>query len=183
VSIEADCTEHDGDSFPTRSKIKFEFPERDGRSAFALYWYDGGQLPPIELFEGVTLAVDEGGTDIPPPFVSGALLIGDKAKMYAAGDYADRGIQIVGPVEELAVEFPRSTGHEQEWFNAIRNPNTPAMSNFPDYAGPLTETILLGNLALWKRGRVDWDAEKARPVNDPSLERMVRPSFPAGYEI
>ena len=25
------------------------------------------------------------------------------------------------------------------------------MSNFPDYAGPLTETILLGNLAVWKR--------------------------------
>ena len=23
------------------------------------------------------------------------------------------------------------------------------MSNFPDYAGPLTETILLGNLAVW----------------------------------
>ena len=35
--------------------------------------------------------------------------------------------------------------------------NKPAMSNFPNYSGPLTETILLGNLAVYKRGKVEWD--------------------------
>ena len=37
------------------------------------------------------------------------------------------------------------------------------MSNFPDYAGPLIETILLGNLAVWKRGRVEWDPKNLKP--------------------
>ena len=42
VSVEAECPEHDGDSYPARSKIKFEFPKLDDRPAFTMYWYDGG---------------------------------------------------------------------------------------------------------------------------------------------
>ena len=52
------------------------------------------------------------------------------------------------------------------------------MSNFPDYAGPLTETILLGNLAVWKRGRVEWDPKNLKPLNDPSLEQDRAPRVP-----
>ena len=101
VAVEAECPEHDGDSYPARSKIKFEFPELGGRPAFTMYWYDGGNLPARELFKDVTLTTktDE-GKDVPPPYQSGVLLIGDKAKMYAAGDYADSGIQIVGADED-----------------------------------------------------------------------------------
>ena len=86
--------------------------------------------------------------------------------MYAAGDYAEAGIQIVG-AEEMDVDYPKSPGHEKEWFIAMRDSKKPAMSNFPDYAGPLTETILLGNLAVYKRGRVEWDPVNLKPLNDP----------------
>jgi predicted dehydrogenase len=183
ISVEAECPEHDGDSYPTRSKIKFEFPELDGRAAFTMYWYDGTNLPQPELLQGVTLTVkEEDGTEVPPPFQSGVLVIGDKAKMYAAGDYADRGVQVIG-AEELKVDYPKSPGHEKEWFDAMRDPKKPATSNFPDYAGPLTETILLGNLAVWKRGRVEWDPKNLKPMNDPALERIVHCEYRDGYEV
>jgi predicted dehydrogenase len=183
TSVDAECPDHDGDSFPTKSKIKFKFPELDGRAPFVLYWYDGGNLPPAELFADVTLRAEVGGEDFAPPYRSGALLIGDRAKMYAAGDYADLGIEIIGDVEEIEVDYPRSVGHEREWFDAIRNPSQPATSNFPNYAGPLTETILLGNLAVWKRGHVDWDPKNLKPLNDPSLERIVHCEYPDGYQV
>jgi predicted dehydrogenase len=182
VAVEATCPEHNGDTYPRPSTIKFEFPELNGRAAFTMYWYDGGNLPPRELFKDVTLEVEEDGRKIPPPVPSGVLLIGDRAKMYAAGDYAERGIQIVG-AEELKVDYPRSPGHEKEWFDAIRDPKKPATSNFPDYAGPLTETILLGNLAVWKRGRVEWDPVNLKVLNDPSLQRIVRTEYRSGYEV
>ena len=183
VAVEAECPEHDGDTYPRPSKIKFEFPELNGRPAFTLYWYDGGNLPPSELFKDVTKVVKEDdGSEVPPPDKSGVLLIGDKAKMYAAGDYADRGIQIVG-AEEMKVDYPRSPGHEKEWFIAMRDPSKPATSNFPDYAGPLTETILLGNLAIWKRGRVEWDPVNLKPLHDPSLEKIVRTEYRDGYAV
>ena len=183
ISVEADCPEHDGDSYPTRSKIKFEFPKLGSREAFTLYWYDGGNLPAPDTFKGVTLTTKDDGKETPPPCESGTLIVGDKATMYAAGDYADRGIQIVGDVPELQVDYPHSPGHEKEWINAITDRSKPAMSNFADYAGPLTETILLGNLAVWKRGKVEWDPVNLKPLNDPSLERIVRTEYRKGYEI
>ena len=67
VSVEAECPEHDGDTYPSKSKIKFEFPELNGRGAFTMYWYDGGNLPSPELFKGVTLTVKDEGKDVAPP--------------------------------------------------------------------------------------------------------------------
>jgi len=182
MAVEAECPEHDGDTYPRPSKIKFDFPELNGRQAFTLYWYDGGNKPPAELFKDITLQVDIDGKKVPAPVPSGVLLIGDKAKMYAAGDYADQGIQTVG-AEEMDVDYPKSPGHEKEWFIAMRDPSKPAMSNFPNYSGPLTETILLGNLAIWKRGRVEWDPVNLKPLNDPSLEKIVRSEYRDGYEV
>jgi hypothetical protein len=184
VSVEAECPEHDGDSYPNRSQIKFEFPELAGRAPFTLYWYDGGNIPSADLFTGVTLTTkDEGGKDIPPPHRSGCMFVGDQAKMYAAGDYAELGTQIVGDVKELDPEYPISPGHEKEWFIAIEDSSKPAMSNFPDYSGPLVETILLGNLAIWKRGKVEWDPKNLKPLNDPSLERIVHCEYRDGYQV
>ena len=182
VSVEAECPEHDGDSYPARSKIKYEFPKLGDRPAFTMHWYDGGNLPPNELFEGVTLEATIDDKKHKPPAPRGVLLIGDKAKLYAAGDYAECGIQIVG-ADEIDVDFPRSPGHEKEWFIAMKDPSKPAMSNFPNYSGPLTETILLGNLAVYKRGKVDWDPVNLKALNDPSLQKIVHPTFRDGYEI
>src|SRR5215213_1428827 len=82
VSVEAECPEHDGDSYPPRSKIVFEFPELNGRKPFQMTWYDGGNLPDRSLFKGVTLTTKtDDGKEIPPPHQSGVLLIGDKATM------------------------------------------------------------------------------------------------------
>jgi hypothetical protein len=184
VSVEADCSEHNGDSYPERSTIKFEFPELDERPALTMYWYDGGNLPPRELFAGVTATTKNNkGEDIPPPCQSGALIIGDKATMYAAGDYAERANQIVGNVPVLDVDYPISPGHDKEWFIAMKDSKRPAMSNFPDYAGPLTETILLGNLAVYKRGNVEWDPKNLKPLNDPSLMTIVKREYRDGYEV
>jgi len=188
ISVEAECPEHDGDSYPARSKIKYEFPKLGDRPAFTMYWYDGGNLPDPEIFKGVTLTTKSGdGKEMPPPHISGVVLVGDKGKMYAAGDYAEQGVQLLDlagkVVEAKDVDYPRSPGHEKEWFIAMKDPRKPAMSNFPNYSGPLTETILLGNLAVYKRGKVEWDPINLKPLNDPSLEKIVRPTYRDGYEI
>ncbi len=187
TAVEAEHSGHDGDSYPSWSKIKYEFPELDGRAPFTMTWYDGGQLPPQELFDDVTLTVERDGKQIKPE-VSGALIVGDQAKMYAAGDYAERGIEIVG-AEELDVEYPICPGpenaderHKLEWFTAMHDPSKAPTSNFADYAVPLTETILLGNLAVFKGGRVEWDAKNLQ-ASDPELQRIIKPVIPEGYEV
>ena len=54
------------------------------------------------------------------------------------------------------IKYPRVKSVYQEWADAIRAGTQPG-SNFPGHAAPLTEMVLLGNLAL-KLGRVDVNA-------------------------
>ncbi len=179
VSVEATTAPHDGDSYPAWSRIKFEFPAREGREAFTLHWYDGSQLPDKKIFAGVTLKVRKK----PAPYVSGTMIIGDKAKLYAAGDYAEEGNQLIGDSTAPEVEYPKSPGHVKEWFMGMEDASYKPMSNFVTYGGPLTETILLGNLAVWSPGKVEWDAKNITPTNRPELARIVNPGLRAGYEL
>ena len=85
------------------------------------------------------------------------------------------------------VDFVHSPGHFAEWVRAIKG-GKPAMSNFPDYAGPLTETILLGNLAVWvaaagKGEKVEWDAKNLKVKNISGLEEIVQPTYRQGYSL
>ncbi|HUY92204.1 MAG TPA: hypothetical protein VMV10_25920 [Pirellulales bacterium] len=72
---------------------------------------------------------------------------------------------------------------------AIRG-GEPAMSNFPDYAVPLTETILLGNLAVWAAPnegelgkKIEWDAKNLKATNAREVAEVIRPKFRKGYTL
>ena len=81
-----------------------------------------------------------------------------------------------------------SPGHFDEWVRAIQG-GEPAMSNFPDYAGPLTETVLVGNLAVWVADqpglgqKVEWDAKNMKVKNIDGLEPAIKPTYRKGYTL
>ena len=171
ISVEAESPGHNRETYPARSVIRFEFPEYKGRPALRMTWYDGGKRPPQELLEGEKAAG------------SGCLIIGEKGKYYAPGDMGDRGVYLPkGTIQPPQVEYPKSPGHFAEWVRAIKG-GEPAISNFPDYAGPLTETILLGNLAIWSGKKVEWDAQDLKATNAPELARIVNRKYCEGYSL
>jgi predicted dehydrogenase len=174
-AVVATTSGHNRDSYPSWSIITFEFPAKGGRPAVKLFWYDGGKFPPDELLDGRK------------PSDNGCCVVGDKGKLYAPGGYADNDLQFLGGARDMKVEFPRSPGHFEEWVNAIRG-GPPAMSNFPNYAGPLTEVVLLGNLAVWAADkgegkRIEWDAKNLKTLNAPEVEHLVRPVYRKGYTL
>ncbi len=174
ISVQAVCSGHNKDSYPKWSIINYEFAATDKRPAVKLVWYDGGKRPDKELLDGKT------------PGGSGAVVVGDKAKLYSAHDYGAR-FEIFGDVKEPEVEFERSPGHFAEWVRAIKG-GQPAMSNFPDYAGPLTEMVLLGNLAVWAAAegegpKVEWDAKNMKAKNVEGLEEIIKPIYRDGYTL
>ena len=135
-----------------------------------MVWYDGGKRPPAELFEDRK------------PAQSGALLVGEKGKLYSPGDYGERRV-LLGGAQETEVTYPESPGHFDEWVRAIQG-GVPAMSNFAGYSGPLTETILLGNLAVWADGKqIEWDAANMKATNAPEVDPIIRPEYRHGYSI
>lgn len=169
--VRAQTSGYNRESYPRWSIIKYQFLSTKTRPGLTLTWYDGGKHPALDLLpRGRGLA--EGGS----------LIIGDKGVLYTPGDYGSGG-KIHGGVDVGEVHFEESPGHFHELVRAIKT-GVPAMSNFPDYAAPLTETVLLGNLAVWADGaRVEWDAKRQRAHNLPDLSALVKPKYREGYSL
>jgi predicted dehydrogenase len=175
TAVQAKTSGHNRDSYPAWSVIEYEFPANSWRPALKAYWYDGGKKPPRELFEGKEMP----GT--------GCLVIGDKGKFCGGGDASDQGPILIGKATTPKVEWVNSPGHFEEWIRAIKG-GPAAVSNFPDYAGPLTETMLLGNLAVWAADKgegkkIQWDAKNLKTLNAPEVEHIVHPTYRKGYTL
>jgi len=200
TSVVAESSGHDFNSFPAVSKIWFEFPATDWRGAITCTWYDSKNKPEPEVFSKY---------GIEKPADSGALIIGDKGVLYTPGDYgleyqllAEGGAKIddiagleyrKAPTDDNSKDM--DTRNKLEWFTAMWE-NKPELcySNFPNYAGPLTETILLGNLAVWtapkagqKGEKIEWDAVDLNVTNLDKLKtkgvaELVRPKYQPGYD-
>ena len=175
ISVQAVTSGHNKDSYPKWSIITYEFDATDARPALKLIWHDGGKKPDKELLDGKN------------PSGSGCAIIGEKGKIYSPNDYGAQ-YEILGDVEKPEVEFEKSPGHFAEWVRAIKG-GPPAMSNFPDYATALTETVLLGNLAVWvaveegEGEKVEWDAKNVKAKNISGLEPILKPEYREGYTL
>jgi predicted dehydrogenase len=165
VSIEAQTSGHAGDGFPAWSIVTYQFAATDKRPAVKLVWYDGGKHPSADLLEGAEVRAE------------GQLTIGDKGKLLGETQFLGKN-----PPERPKVEFPVSPGHFEEWVRAIRG-GEPAMSNFPNYAGALAETVLLGNLAVYCGQRIEWDAANMKAKNVPGLDSLIKPEYRKGYTL
>jgi len=176
ASVEAQVAKLMPETYPSGSVVNYEFPARENLPPVKFTWYDGDKKP-----NGETLGLPEGEK----VSGSGALLVGEKGMLYSDGDYGDKwhlvpqkqfeGVRL--PPETL----PRSPGHFQEWVRACKG-GPPAKSNFPDYAGLLTEIVTLGCVAQRLPGRkLDWDGPNMKARNCPEADRFIRPEFPKGW--
>lgn len=193
------------ETFPETSRIRFEFPERAGLPPLKFWWYDGnpGGTPPVpgaparEKIKPLRpwaeaakeIIATQGG--LPG---SGALIVGDKGKIFSPDDYgAQFYLAMKGEDEfkasgqhdackDVPQSIPRSPGHMQEWFRMMKD-GTPAYSNF-DIAAYLTEIILLGCVALrvGEGQRMEWDGPNMTSPNLPQAAKFVTRNNRAGWE-
>jgi len=201
ISIIAETPGHNRETYPAWSVIRYEFGELNGRPPVTLIWYDGGKKPPRELLppreafkgpDGKPLIENE--QQYANVINTGCLVIGEKGSLFSPGDYGgdsrhtgvwfdNKEYVLQSQIKEPRVEVKVSPGHFREWVDAIKG-GEPAMSNFPDYAGGLTETVLLGNLAVWASGKkILWDAKKLEATNAPEVAHVIKPEFREGYSL
>lgn len=161
------------ETYPKYSRIEFQFPEVEGRGPVKFVWYDGGKRPDPELLHGKEFKN------------SGSLVLGTNGTLYSPNDY---GSQFHLLPEESYQDYkkpeptlPRTGDHFGEFAAACKG-GPKAMSNF-DYAGRLTETILLGNVALRAGQKVEWDAENMKIKNIPRSEHLIKRDYRKGFEL
>ncbi len=168
-----------GDSFPRRDIITFEFPAHGKRGPITLVWHSGYEKIPVpkELEpERVNKAA----------ITTGAYVYGDKGViMY--GSHGAGGVRLIPETAMQAYQrpqpkIPRVKNHHDDWLRAIRE-GRKAGSDF-SYGGPLTEIAMLGVIALKMPGtKLEWDGPNARFTNSEEANRHVNPPYRQGWSL
>jgi predicted dehydrogenase len=164
-------------SGPTAAVISLHFPARGSMPPVKWNWYDGGLMPalPPELEEARKLKDN------------GTLLIGSKATVIADTYYDSIRIIPESKMKEIAPGLPPKTiprvvgGHFAEWIRACKG-GVPAGSNF-DYSSRLSESVLIGNVALRARRRIEWDSAALKVTNLPSANEFVTSQYRPGFGV
>ncbi|MFT6181968.1 MAG: hypothetical protein ACJAQT_004258 [Akkermansiaceae bacterium] len=182
------------ETYPLTSRVRFEFPERDGLPPLKFWWYDGnpgGSIDPLRpKAEVVSEVITLRGGKLP---ASGAVIVGEKGKLFSQDDYgrefyvklndekdythASKHEACVGVPETI----PRSPGHEQEWFDMMKG-GAPAYSNF-EIAAYLNEVILLGCIAqqVGEGHPIDWDGPNMKSTNSELATSFVKRDYREGW--
>jgi predicted dehydrogenase len=187
-----DALEHP-DSCPVSSSVKMKFPGKPGKPDVDLYWMDGGIMPerPEELGPDEKMGNDDGG----------AIITGTKGKIMCSCYGANPTLLPTSRRSEAA-NIPQTIarvpeGHYVQWVNAcIAGYGQKTLSSPFEYAGPLTETILMGNLALRSynirgtngkgypgRKKLLWDAVNMKITNFDEANQFVKRDYRAGYKL
>ena len=196
ISVQASSTRVNTETYPLGSMVTYHFPARtetpqeinrhvqglSGKMAggFAmpackLVWYDGGLRPPRP----------DALPQHAPMGDNGRLLIGDDGFILENSVFPEARAK---EVEHLAKNIPRSNGHYEEWLAACKG-GVPAGSNF-DWAGPLTEAVLLGNVALRSQLRENltlmkllWDGTSLKFSNSDEANKFLRREYRTGWTL
>lgn len=186
------------DSYPPSSKTHIRFPARGNMPAVEMIWYDGGIKPkrPEELLPDEEMGVLDGGI----------IFEGTKGKLMA-GLFGNNPTLL--PMKIMKAEnLPKSKypfveggteGHQQQWVKACKKGYGTYTSSSFDLSGPLTETVLMGNLAVRSynyseknqkgniiypgRKTLLWDGENMKITNFEPANQFVRRAYAENYKL
>ncbi len=174
----------DSPTYPLASMITYEFGARGNMPPVTMTWYDGGLMPPRpdDLEPGRSMGDNEHG---------GFLFVGEKGKLKC--NCYGHSPRIIPEEKMRAYDRPPKTlrrvpngasGHEQEWISAIKE-GRKASTDF-EYAGPLTEVVLLGNIAIKmedEKTKLLWDGKNVKVTNVPAANQYIQREYRSGWEV
>ena len=159
--------EPDAKRSPTAMATRLDFPARGESPPVSLHWYQGRPA----------IAAEKGAGDK----AFNTLFIGSKGMLACGFDTwkllpEEKFASFKGPEPAM----PPSPGFHKEWIEACRG-GTPASCNF-DYSGPMTESVLLANIAYRIQGEFDWDAAALKTSRDDATA-LLRREYRKGWEV
>ena len=174
-------TDPRNENYPRSTIVRYRFPARGDLPPLKLTWWDGGMMPPRP--EGLEPDEELGDSD------GGVIFLGDKGVLIC-GCY---GLSPRVFPEERRRDLPKTPqtlaripggieGHEKNWVRSCKG-GAPASSNF-DYSGPLTEMVLMGNLAVrFPNRQLLWDGPNLQVTNDKDANAYVRRKYREGWTL
>jgi predicted dehydrogenase len=184
------------DSCPPSSIMHLTYPRKDGKGNIKVSWHDGGLMPerPEELLPEEAMGNWDGGV----------IMEGTKGKIMCDCYGANPRLLPSRLMKEKTM--PKETikrvpeGHYIQWVNACMEAYGKGVTSSPfDYAGPFTESILMGNLAIRSfmmknenakgdnkypgRKRLLWDAKNMKITNFDEANQFVKREYRDGWKL
>jgi predicted dehydrogenase len=178
TTVEAVSANQTPISAPTASVVTYQFAAQGTRPALKWVWYDGNMAPVIPPeFEQERKLPD-----------NSTLIIGSKATVLAHSNYFTVRIVPEVKMQELSSSLPAKTipripggDHFAEWVRACKG-GTPAGANF-EYSSRLTEMVLLSNVAVRARRRIEWDSAAMKVTNLPAANEFLTKQYRPGFGV
>lgn len=201
TSVEAVTSGTSSVSPPIWSTITYEFPARGTKPAVKYVWHDGFKdavfnekkwalvnkddaskrpsqpnVPPAEILEGENPTESKG---------FGTVMIGTEGKFFFN---RHNNKWVVKPNDRLkdcnpapSLQRARDSDPHKEFYDAIKNDGQ-GLGNF-DYAGPFSETVLLGNLAMKLGKKIEWDGPNMKAINAPEADALIKRPYRDGWKM
>ncbi len=169
-------------SYPTACTLRFRFAAKADVPQFDLFWYDGGMKPrlpeqleahDVEIPREGILFVGDQGTVM-------AGFHGQEPQLFAQGK---RGSfwQHVGSSQQAEPGRTRSGNRSSSWLEAVQG-GEPSPGSFLN-AGPITDTVNLGTVALRSGRKVDFDSQSMKITNVAEANRYLVREYRQGWEL
>lgn len=186
------------DSYPPSSKSHIQFPARGKMVPVEMIWYDGGIMPrrPDELSPEEAFGEDSGG--ILFEGTKGKILagiFGENATLLPANKF--KGAKLPGPARPLVARGPE--GHQTQWTDACKKGHGAYTSSPFEMAGPLTETVLMGNLGIRSfyysendskgnkkftgRKKLLWDGANMKVTNFDAANQFIKRQYRGNWKL
>jgi predicted dehydrogenase len=166
-SVEAECVELGPEIHPRKFRVRYKFPAREDMPPVALTWHDEGFKPPRP--KGLE----------PNRQPSGVIYVGEEGTLMGHRLVPESRMQSYKrPPKVLA----RSPGHYIEWIEACRG-GEPAGSDFVAHSGLLTETPLLGNIAMRLGKKLEWDGPNMKFTNEKTANQYLHRKYRNGWNL
>jgi hypothetical protein len=174
--------------FPKWEIVRYEVPARGNLPPVKVTWYNGGSGPGVreEIEEkfGERLHWGDAGEPLWRDH-AGTVIVGSKGRLHANAHNTTIRLlpeeKFKGVERQRPQRLPASRGHERDWLLAADGGPTP-WSNF-DYAGPLIEFLMLGNVATQVEGGFAFDPLACRIVDNEQADGLLRPAYRDGWAL
>jgi predicted dehydrogenase len=181
-------------NWPINANIRYIFPGTrftEGKTV-AVTWYDGDARPPAEVFDLIKApeGAEPKGVDRKTGQPTKAKAITDRQGSIIIGTAGVLHVPHVAapqlfPVEkyqDFALPDVEQGHHWTLWAEACMNGGRPGASF--DYSGPLTESVLLGSVAVrFPHAELEWNSAKLRFDNETAANQYLRRTYRKGWEV
>ena len=170
TSVEASGPKPHAEIAPASMQATYEFPARGEMPAVKMTWYQGANKPAALTEKQI------------PQWGDGVLFVGDKGMLLSS--YTKH---LLLPEKQFSGFTPpkpfieKSRGHYAEWIHACKT-GAPTTCNF-EYAGWLTESNHLGNVAFRAGKKLEWDATTMKAKNCPEADAFIHREYRKGWKL